>query len=214
MTKLHKDKSPLSIMYKRKMRDWPQSPSPRFRRAVFLDRDGTINVDSHYPHRIETMEFIPMAVDGLRLLATLPLDVIVISNQAGIALGIFTKEQMSKFNAELRRRIEHSGCRIDAFYFCPHLEPSQLPQGAPPCSCSKPSPGMLLEATQEFELDLVKSFVIGDKTSDIVAGETASCTTILVKTGKGGVEDGASKIEPDHVAQNLYEASLIVKSYF
>ncbi|HID19391.1 MAG TPA: HAD family hydrolase [Methanophagales archaeon] len=195
------------------MRDWPLKPNAHYRRAVFLDRDGTINVDSHFPHRVELLEFITKAIDGLRLLATLPLHIISVSNQAGVALGIFTLEQMSQFNTELRSRVERAGGRIDAFYFCPHLETKHLPPGVAPCACSKPSPGMLLEAARDFELDLSRSFLIGDKTSDITAGESVGCVTILVKTGKAGREEGALPVEPKHFAENLSEAALIVQSY-
>ena len=195
------------------MRDWPLKPIPHYRRALFLDRDGTINVDSHFPHRVELLKLIPKAVDGLSLLATLPLDTIVVSNQAGIALGYFTREQMSQFNVELRSRVEQAGGRIDAFYFCPHREPKHLLLGELPCACSKPLPGMLLEADQDFELDLSRSFLVGDKTSDIAAGKSVGCVTILVKTGKAGTEEGALPIEPEHFARNLYEAARIVQSY-
>lgn len=195
------------------MRDWPPKPNPHYRRAVFLDRDGTINVDIHFPHRIESLEFIPKAIDGLKLLATLPLEIIVASNQAGIALGIFTREQMSQFNTELRSRIEHAEGRIDAFYFCPHLEAKHLSPEDSPCACSKPSPGMLLEAAKDFELDLSRSFLIGDKSSDIAAGKTAGCVAILVKTGKAGKEEGAPPVEPKYITKNLYEAALIVQSH-
>jgi len=195
------------------MRDWPSKPTPQYCRAVFLDRDGTINADTHYPHKVEKLEFIPKAIDGLRLLAKLPLDIIVVSNQAGIALGIFTREQMSQFNAELRARVERAGGRIDAFYYCPYREPKHLRPGERPYECSKPAPGMLLEAGKDFRLDLSRSFLIGDKTSDIAAGESAGCVTILVKTGKAGKEEGALPIEPKHLAENLCEAALIVQSY-
>jgi D-glycero-D-manno-heptose 1,7-bisphosphate phosphatase len=194
------------------MRDWPPKPNIRYKQAVFLDRDGTINVDTHFPHRLELLKFIPKAIHGLRILATLPLQIISVSNQSGIALGIFTLEQMSRFNAEIRSRVECTGGRIDAFYFCPHLETKDLSPGDSLCECSKPSPGMLLEAAREFELDLSKSFLIGDKTSDIVAGESVGCVTILVKTGKGGREEGALPVQPKYSANNLFEAALIVRS--
>ena len=195
------------------MRDWPENPTPHYRRAVLLDRDGTINIDTHYPHQAELLEIIPEAIDGLKMLAGLPLHIIVVSNQGAIALGIFTREQMSQFNAELRSRVEHAGGRIDAFYFCPHLESKHLPPGVSPCACSKPSPGMLLEAAKDFELDLSRSFFIGDKTSDISAGESVGCVTILVKSGKAGKEEGALPVEPKYFAENLYDAALIVQSY-
>lgn len=180
---------------------------------MFLDRDGTINTDTHFPHRIEGLEFLPDAIKGLRVLAGLPLHIIVVSNQAGIALGIFTHEEMSQFNAELRSRVEASGSRIDAFYFCPHLEPKHLKPGMIPCDCSKPAPGMLYEAARDFELDLSRSFLIGDKSSDIGAGEAAGCMTILLQTGKAGREEGALPVHPTHTAADLYEAALLVKGH-
>lgn len=194
------------------MRDWPPKPNPRYERAVFLDRDGTINVDTHFPHRVESLEFIPKAIEGLRVLSELPLPIIVVSNQAGIALNIFTVEQMSQFNAELRTKIEHAGARIDAFYFCPHLEAKHLSPGVSACACSKPSPGMLLEAAKDFQLDLSRSFLIGDKTSDIAAGERVRCVTVLLKTGKARREEGTLPIESEYLAENLYEAALLVRA--
>ena len=197
------------------MRDWPSKPTPHYQRAVFLDRDGTINIDTHYPHEAEKLEIIPEAIDGLKILARLPLDIIVVSNQGGIALGIFTQEQMSAFNNELRSRIERVGGRIDAFYFCPHLEPKNLSPGVPPCDCSKPRSGMLLEAAQDFDLDLPKSFIIGDKTSDIAAGEAVGCIGILVKgvkKGEGGGEGKPVPITTEHRVERLDDAARIVQS--
>ena len=194
-------------------RDWPPAPVAKYRRAVFLDRDGTINVDTHYPFEAESLELIPMALRGMRVLARLPLDIIVVSNQAGIALGLFTQAQMSHFNADLRSRIERAEGRVDAFYFCPHLEPKHLPPGIAPCECSKPAPGMLLEAARDFQLDLSGSFLIGDKTSDIAAGKSAGCVTILVQTGRIDKEAGERLIKPDHIAYDLYEAAQVVLSY-
>ena len=157
---------------------------------------------------------IPHAIAGLKLLAKLPLDIIVVSNQSGIALGIFTRDQMANFNDELRARIESAGARIDAFYFCPHLEPSHLPPEVSPCECSKPSPGMLLEAANDFGIDLSQSFLIGDKTSDIVAGKSVGCTTVLVKTGKAGKEEGALTVDSDYVSDNLYRAALQIHQVY
>ena len=195
------------------MRDFPPNPTRRYRRAIFLDRDGTINVDTHYPHKIEYLRLIPGALDALVCLAILPLDIIVVSNQAGIAQGRFTRAQMSQFNAELRSRIEHSGARIDAFYFCPHLELKHLSPDITPCECSKPSPGLLLEAARDFEIYLNRSFLIGDKISDIVAGETMGCITILLKTSKRREDKEVLLATPKHFADNLLEATLIVKHY-
>jgi len=194
------------------MRDWPLHPRPIFHRVVFLDRDGTINVDTHYPHDANLLEIIPRSLDGMKILAQLPVHIIIVSNQAGIALEIFTRKDMSNFNKELRTRVKKASGRIDAFYYCPHFEPKNLKKGQIPCNCSKPAPGMLLEAAEDFNIDLSSSFIIGDKTSDIVAGETVGCTGILVKTGKGGKEEGALPIKTNLIAEDLYEAALIVQS--
>lgn len=195
------------------MRDWPQVVTAKYSRAVFLDRDGTINVDTHYPHRAEELELIPKAIEGLRVLATLPVHILIASNQGGIALGYFTKDEMSQFNAELRHRVEQAQGRIDAFYYCPYLEPKNLPIGAIANECSKPSPGMLRESAKDFGIDLSRSFMVGDKTSDIAAGEKVGCVTILVKTGKAGKEEAAVPVTPTHVVEDLYEAALVIRSY-
>jgi D-glycero-D-manno-heptose 1,7-bisphosphate phosphatase len=190
------------------MRDWPAVPDPKYRSAVFLDRDGTINVDSDYPHDVRNLELIPHALGGLQTLARLPVHVIVFSNQAGIALGLFTRDEMSRFNSELRRRVEKAGGRIDAFYYCPHREAKDLTPGEIPCPCSKPGAGMLFEAAQDFGLDLRSSVVIGDKRSDVMAGKTAGCLTILLETGKTGKEEMAPRVAPDFVAADLSQAAV------
>jgi len=194
------------------MKDWPQVVTAKYRRAVFLDRDGTINVDTHYPHRVEELELIPEAIEGLRILAQLPLHILVVSNQGGIALGYFTREQMSQFNVEIRHRVAQAQGRIDAFYYCPYLEPKNLPTGVTANECSKPSPGMLREGAKDFGIDLSRSFMVGDTTSDIVAGQKVGSVTILVKTGKAGKEEDAIPVTPTWVVDNLYEAALVIRS--
>lgn len=193
------------------MRDWPSNPVPRYPTAVFLDRDGTINVDTHYPHAIEDLAVYPAALEGLRRLSRLPVHLIVVSNQAGIAHGRFTVADMSRFNSELRRQVEQAGGRLDAFYFCPHEELHEIHPNEEPCSCSKPQPGMLLEAQRDFDLDLRESVLIGDKSSDVLAGRRAGVRTILVRTGKGGRERHAVAAEPHMVADDLGEAAVLVE---
>lgn len=194
------------------MRDYPPYIKFNYGRAVFIDRDGTINEDTHFPHKVEDLIIIPKAIEGLRLLSKFPVDIIVISNQAGIALNLFSTLQMSLFNKELRRRIVEYGGRIDAFYYCPHLEKKHiLPHGSEGCSCSKPSPGMLFEASNDFKIELPKSFVIGDRFTDIIAGQSAGCKTILVQTGAFNKEVDSKSYNPDYIAADLYDAALIVK---
>jgi D,D-heptose 1,7-bisphosphate phosphatase len=194
------------------MRDHPINPVPTYRRAVFLDRDGTINVDTHYPHKAEELEMIPEALEGVKMLSGLPLDMIVVSNQSGIALEMYSEEEMTGFNRELMNRLSDVGGRIDGIYYCPHPEYDGSGDGVGACQCSKPLPGLLLEAAMDFQVDLPRSYMIGDKSSDIMAGKRAGCTTILVMTGKAGKEDNAVDVKPDYVAENLLEAALIVQS--
>ena len=179
------------------MRDWPIRVVPRYPVAVFLDRDGTINVDGHYPYRLEDLEFLPRALSSLKALAALPAHIIVVSNQAGIALGMYTLEAMSAFNGELRRQVVEAVGRIDAFYYCPHLERKNLGPGEPPCPCSKPAPGMLLEAAADFGLDLSGSIFVGDKSSDVEAGLAAGCSTILVTSTGLAAESSPDYVVPD-----------------
>jgi len=188
------------------MRDWPEGIIRRYPIAVFLDRDGTINVDTHYPHRIADLQLLPRSGEALASLAKLPVHVIVISNQAGIALGMYTREMMSAFNRELRERVERQGGRIDAFYYCPHREPKDLGVGEVACFCSKPAPGLLVEAARDFELDLSRSFVIGDKVSDVEAGRAVRSYSVLL-TKRHDIQS------PDAVADDLFEAVRIVEQH-
>jgi D-glycero-D-manno-heptose 1,7-bisphosphate phosphatase len=185
----------------------------RYPVAVFLDRDGTINVDSHYAHDPAALELIPRAAEGLRFLSQLPVHIIVATNQAGIALGYFTESDMAAFHEALRGRVRELGARIDAFYYCPHFEPVNVPSGVAPCACSKPAPGMLIEAASDFGLSLSGSFMIGDKTSDVAAGGVVGCTTVLLKTGKAGGEHPPTLTEPDYVRNDLDEAAHLVGQF-
>jgi D-glycero-D-manno-heptose 1,7-bisphosphate phosphatase len=192
------------------MRDWPASPAPRFENAVFLDRDGTITVDTHYTHRLDDLTFLPGSLEALRRLARLPVHIIVVSNQAGIALGMFSEEQMATFNAALRDEVLRSGGRIDAFYYCPDKEPKDLQPGERPSPCAKPAPGLLLEAAADYRLLLGACYLIGDKLSDIAAGTAAGCHTILVETGKGGRGESELDATPDARAAGLLDAVALV----
>ena len=193
------------------MRDWPNHIDPQYQRAIFMDRDGTINIDTHYPHRMEDLILVPGALEGICLLSELAVHLIVVSNQAGIPLGIFTRKEMSAFNAAIHDRVLEAGGRLDAFYYSPYPEKKDLPSGALPDPSSKPSPGMLLEAAIDFSLDLKQCFIVGDKTSDIVAGKRVNCTAVLVLTGKAAKEEDAIPAEPDYVVPDLYDAALLIQ---
>jgi D-glycero-D-manno-heptose 1,7-bisphosphate phosphatase len=187
------------------VRDFLRNPKPDHRVAVFLDRDGTINEDTDYPHRIDELHFLPGALDALAALSHLPVATVIVTNQAGLALGLYSLEEMHAFNAALVARVDGAGGRIDAIYYCPHREGRDYPDGLPRCDCSKPRPGMLLEAAADLGLDLSSSLMIGDKKSDIAAGQRGGCRTILVLTGKAGQDDGLD-VAPDFTTADLRDA--------
>jgi D-glycero-D-manno-heptose 1,7-bisphosphate phosphatase len=196
------------------MRDWPEQTVVRYGRAIFVDRDGTIVRDTHYPHRIEELAFESRALEGMRLLAQLPAAILVVSNQAGIAKGLFTREQMSLFNLELRRRVERAGGRIDAIYYCPHLEAKDTATGTAACACSKPGSGMLQEAALDFHLNLPDCYLVGDKNSDIAAGQAVGAQTVLLRTGKAGQDGYELRDAPAVVVADMTAAAEWIRDRF
>jgi histidinol-phosphate phosphatase family protein len=197
------------------MRDWRSKIRNRYDSAVLIDRDGVVNVDTHYPHDAKKLQMVPEAIVGMKILAKLPAHIIVISNQGGIAQARFTVKQMSEFNKAIRSCIENEGGHIDAFYYCPHEEEKNLPEGVAPCKCSKPRPGMLLEAADDFGFDLAKSFMIGDRITDMKAGRAASCTTIKVipaNIGQDAGETGSMESEfIDYSVGELDDAARVIQ---
>ena len=153
--------------------------------AVFLDRDGTINVEKNYLHRIDDFEFIPGAPEAIRRLQSAGYLIIVVTNQSGIARGYFSEEDVNCLHEHIQQELMTSGTGIDAFYVCPHHPTAVVDKLRLDCDCRKGSPGMLLRAAIEHNIDLKRSFMIGDKLADIEAGQRAGCQAILVLTGYG-----------------------------
>ncbi len=147
-------------------------------KAVFLDRDGVINIEKNYVYKIEDFEFIDGIFDLCKKYQQEGYLLIVITNQAGIARGYYTEEQFRVLTDWMVKKFEEQGISIAKVYFCPHH-----PDFTGECECRKPNPGMILQAAKEFKLDLSKSILIGDKMSDIEAGERAGVgTNIVIKT--------------------------------
>jgi D-glycero-D-manno-heptose 1,7-bisphosphate phosphatase len=168
------------------------SPHPSYltsrnasRRAVFLDRDGTINIEKEYLHKIEDFEFIPGAPEAIKRLKDAGFLVIVVSNQSGVARGYFDEQAVDTLHEHIQAELAAYGTSIDAFYFCPHHPVNGVDHYQVDCDCRKGAPGMLLQAAREHEIDLQRSFMIGDKLADIEAGQRAGCQSILVLTGYG-----------------------------
>ena len=158
------------------------------KRAVFLDRDGTINVEKDYLYRIADFEFIAGVPEAIKILNRAGIMVIVVTNQSGVARGYYTEDDVEILHRHIASELERTGAYIDAWLFCPH-HPSGRDSYALPCNCRKPLPGMLKEASRRYNIDLHNSAMIGDKRADIEAGLAAGCRTILVRTGYGREEE-------------------------
>lgn len=149
--------------------------------AVFLDRDGTLNVEKEYVFRYEDWEWIPGAVSGLKKILSLGFRLVVVSNQSGVARGYYKVSDVQILHNRVANELETEGVHLSGFYFCPHGP-------ADGCECRKPKPGMILQAGRELGIDLSRSFMVGDKLIDVEAGRAAGVRPILVGTGYGAVE--------------------------
>lgn len=168
-------------------------------RAVFLDRDGVITEDPpHYAHRVDQIKLIPGTPEAIKLLNDTRFLVIVVSNQSGIARGYYPEQDTIRFNYALNEMLGGFGAHLDDIFYCPHHPDAK-------CDCRKPKPKMLLDAKRMYDIDMENSFLIGDKSSDIIAGKRAGCKTILVKTGHG-LEELENRIGCDYIIDDLYSA--------
>lgn len=148
------------------------------RPAVFLDRDGTLNADFGYVSRPEDVRWLPGVAAALARLRWAGYLLIVVTNQSGIARGYYDEQTLQTLHDWMNAALRAQGAHIDAFYHCPHH-----PDLSGACTCRKPAPGMLLRAAEDWFIDLERSWMIGDKMSDVIAGRAAGCTPILLSTG-------------------------------
>lgn len=160
------------------------------KRAVFVDRDGTINEESGYLFRKEECRFIPGAIEAIVQLHKAGFLVVVITNQSGIARGYYNEVDLEQLHVYMSDVIAAAGGKVAGWYHCPHHP--DYPGDATQCDCRKPLPGMLHRAAHELGIDLDASWMIGDKIADIKAGFAAGCQAILVKTGYGETEAAAA----------------------
>ncbi len=179
--------------------------------AIFLDRDGTIIEDPYKGGDFDKVEFLPGAIEAVKQLSERFL-VIVVTNQPAVAKEMCTEEQIQNSNKRMVDLLKEAGVRVDAVYYCPHHPETLYTQNKyrTDCNCRKPKTGMLEEAAKKFNLELKKCWMIGDTTIDIEAGKRAGCKTILVRTGEAG-KDGKFVVSPDFTADNLLQASDIVR---
>ena len=180
------------------------------KRAVFMDRDGTISEEVGYINHPSRFLIFPYAADAIRLLNESGWLAIVVTNQAGVARGYFSEEMIQAIHEQLKRDLGNAGARLDAIYYCAH-HPSV---GEPPyrfdCDCRKPKPGLILKAADEFDIDLAQSWMIGDRYSDIELARNAGVNSALVLSGYGRGEwehqRAEWELQPDLVSEDLLGA--------
>ncbi len=178
--------------------------------TVFLDRDGTINEDAGYLNALDRLVFIPGALDAIRLLTRAGYQIAIVTNQAGVALGMIEERVLEELNAHIDARIRLAGGRVDGWFVCPHSKSAKVPKFLLDCDCRKPKAGLFEQAYKVLPVDKSRSFYVGDKASDMGAAVNAGLAGILVRTGYGegelakfnGRVPGASL-----VAANLAEAA-------
>jgi len=168
------------------------------RPAAFLDRDGVINLDRGYVHRWEDFEFVPGAVDAMRRLEAAGYALVVVTNQSGVARGLYGERELELLGEQLRAHLADAGVHLAAIEYCPHLPKASVAAYAVACDCRKPAPGMILRAARALQLDLARSVLFGDKQSDIEAARRAGVgRSFLLATD--GVADPTGE-RPDHLA--------------
>ena len=179
--------------------------------AVFLDRDGTINEQMGYINHLSRFRLLPGVGQAIRLLNGHGLPVVVVTNQSGLARGYFPESLLEEVHDEMRRQLALEGARIDGLYVCPHHPEAKVARFRLDCPCRKPKSGLLEQAAVELRLDLRRSYVVGDRWSDLRCGAAVGAATILVLTGYGRGDlahvGPGQPVQPDHVAEDLLAAA-------
>lgn len=175
--------------------------------AVFLDRDGTINEQMGYINHICRFQLLPGAAQAIKKLNDAHIPVVVVSNQSGLARGYFPEELLVAMHEKMHKLLAEEGAVVDAIYYCPHHPEAKEARFREACDCRKPKPGLILQASEELGLDPEKSFVVGDRWSDIKTAANCGATSILVRTGYGRGDEQyigpQQKIQPDFKADDL-----------
>ncbi len=183
-------------------------------RAVFLDRDGVLIEDVHRLIEPGQVKILAGAPEALAALHRGGFRLVVVSNQSVVARGLATEDQVRLVSAFLQARlIEAGGPNLDGWYFCPHHPQAILEAYRADCQCRKPRPGLLIQAAGEMGLDLKRSFMVGDRPIDVLAGAKAGCRTVLMQTGRHLEPPGATNeppepaVKPDHVCADIAAAA-------
>ncbi len=180
-------------------------------KAIFIDRDGVINQELSYVHKIQDFLIIPGVFDGLKILQDLGYLLVIITNQAGIAHGLYNQDDLNYLHDYMLSLFTENDINISSVYYCPHHPNGKALNFRKSCDCRKPSPGMILRACKDFRINLSSSYLIGDKISDIIAGQRAGITnTILVESGHAITD--SDKLQASYVTSNLFNAALYIKT--
>lgn len=180
-------------------------------KAVFLDKDGTLVEDVPYNIDPGKIKLYPETGKALKRLKKAGFKLIIISNQAGVAKGYFKEEALEVVEKVLGKQLEQYNVVLDGFYYCPHHYEGKVAQYVQDCSCRKPKAGMLLQAANDLNIDLARSWMVGDILNDVEAGKGAGCKTILVNRGNETEWVINDMRKPDHIVENLLEAAHQIK---
>lgn len=179
------------------------------KKAVFLDRDGTINVEKDYLYKIEDFEWETGAKEAIKIFKELGYVIVVVTNQSGVARGYYKEEDVVKLHNFMNEELAKEEAEIDSFYYCPHHEKG-IPKYAVKCRDRKPETAFFEQAQKVYEIDYESSFVVGDKISDLEAAVRLGMTPVLVKTGHGKEEEKKVYMKSE-IYENLYEFALNLK---
>ncbi|HNX69419.1 MAG TPA: HAD family hydrolase [Candidatus Omnitrophota bacterium] len=177
-----------------------------FRKIVFIDRDGVINIDLwKYVERWDEFKFEPTAIEALKSLTDHGFDIVIISNQAGVGDGVFSETAMWGVHERMVETLKNHGAFIYSAQYCTHGKNAN-------CDCRKPKPGLLERAVAGLKFDKSKTFFVGDKLSDIEAGKNFGIKTILVRTGYGAKSEAklTPDLRPDHIVENIGAAVPVI----
>jgi D-glycero-D-manno-heptose 1,7-bisphosphate phosphatase len=179
-------------------------------RAIFLDRDGTLNEEIGFITDPAQFRLYDEAAEAVRLINEQGWCAIVVTNQSGIARRLYSESLLDEVHETMRWTLQQRGARIDAIYYCPHHPDVDEPPYLSDCACRKPKPGMLLRAAREFDLELAACAVIGDRYSDVALAHAVGARGILLLTGHGQTEWETARAgwprEPDYVAKTVLDA--------
>lgn len=165
--------------------------------AVFLDRDGVLTKEKSYVCTTEGLEVFPYAYDCIQKMKDRGFYTIVVTNQSGVARGLFTEEDLCRMNRYLRQKTG-----VDAIYYCPHHPKGEISEYRKECHCRKPDTGMIEQACRDYQIDISRSFMVGDRAGDIIAGQRAGLRTILLESGYG-TERLEKDVKPDYILKDL-----------